>query len=101
MTVPITYQHIEQPSFDKSELIRKMVRMFAGGDSFGGFSPAQALAISCHESGRTREWYSRARSLYPALVSAAPDDSWDRMCAAYRPGFADVSFFAPVKSSFP
>jgi pimeloyl-ACP methyl ester carboxylesterase len=82
-------------------MIRKMVSMYAGGDSFGGFSPAQALAISCHETGRTKEWYSRARALYPALVSAAPDDSWDRLCATYRPGFADPSFFAPVASPIP
>jgi len=82
-------------------LITKLVRMFAGGGSFGGFSPAQALAISCHESGRTTEWYSRARSLYPVLVPAAPDDSWDKLCATYRPGFADPAFFAPVASDIP
>ncbi len=82
-------------------LIAKMVAMFAGGDAFGGFSPAQAYAISCHESGRTNLWYARARSLYPALVSAAPDDSWDRMCAEFRPGFADPAFFAPVASAIP
>ena len=81
--------------------ITKMVRMFAGGGSFGGFSPAQAMAISCHESGRTTEWYSRARSLYPALVPAAPNDSWDKLCATFRPGFADASFFAPVASDIP
>jgi pimeloyl-ACP methyl ester carboxylesterase len=82
-------------------MIRKMVSMYASGDSFGGFSPAQALAISCHETGRTREWYIRARALYPALVPAAPDDSWDRLCETYRPGFADPSFFAPVASDIP
>lgn len=82
-------------------IIRKMVSMYAGGDSFGNFSPAQALAISCHETGRTKEWYSRARALYPAMVPAAPDDSWDRLCATYRPGFADPSFFAPVASDIP
>jgi pimeloyl-ACP methyl ester carboxylesterase len=82
-------------------LITKMVSMFAGRDSFGDFSPAQALAISCHETGRTTEWYKRARALYPALVSAAPDDSWDRLCATYRPGFAHPAFFAPVASTIP
>jgi pimeloyl-ACP methyl ester carboxylesterase len=35
------------------------------------------------------------------LVSAAPDDSWDRLCATYRPGFAEPSFFAPVASDIP
>ena len=83
------------------ELIKAMVRMFAGGDSFGGYSPAQGLAIACHEGGRTREWYARARALYPALVGAAPDDSWDRLCATYRPGFANPAFFAPVASDIP
>jgi pimeloyl-ACP methyl ester carboxylesterase len=82
-------------------MIRKMVSKFAGGGSFGDFSPAQAMAISCYESGRTTDWYRRARSLYPALVPAAPDDGWDRMCATYRPGFADPSFFAPVASDIP
>ena len=81
--------------------IKKMVAMFAGGDSFGGFSPAQAYAISCHESGHTTAWYRRARALYPALVNPAPDDAWDSMCATYRPGFADPSFFAPVASDIP
>jgi pimeloyl-ACP methyl ester carboxylesterase len=84
-----------------TEMIKRMVAKFGGGGSFGGFSPAQALAISCHESGRTTEWYRRARRLYPAIVSAAPDDGWDRLCAAYRPGFADPSFFAPVGSDIP
>ncbi len=82
-------------------MIKKMVSMYGGGGSFGGFSPAQGLAISCYESGRTKEWYIRARGLYPALVPAAPDDSWDRLCATYRPGFADPSFFAPVASDIP
>lgn len=81
--------------------IRRMVAKYAGGDSFGGYSPAQGMAISCHEAGRTAEHYARARSLYPALVSAAPDDSWDRLCATFRPGFADPSFFAPVASNIP
>ncbi len=82
-------------------MIKKMVAKFAGGDSFGDYSPAQAFAISCHESGITTEWYKRARALYPALVSDAPADSWDQMCASYRPGFADPSFFAPVASDIP
>lgn len=81
--------------------IRRMVAKYAGGDSFGGYSPAQGMAISCHEAGRTAEHYARARRLYPALVSAAPDDSWDRLCATFRPGFADPSFFAPVASTIP
>lgn len=81
--------------------IRQMVAKYAGGGSFGGYSPAQAIAISCHESGRTTEHYSRAQSLYPGLVSATPDDGWDKLCATFRPGFADPSFFAPVASSIP
>ncbi len=82
-------------------LIKKLVGTFAGGGSFGGFSPAQARAISCHESGRTAEWFARARALYPTMASASPDDSWDRLCATFRPGFADPAFFAPVASSIP
>ena len=82
-------------------MIKKMVAKFASGDSFGDYSPAQGYAISCHESGRTSAWYRRARALYPALVSDASDDSWDQMCASYRPGFADPSFFAPVASDIP
>lgn len=82
-------------------IIKKIVAKFAGGDSFGGFSPAQAYAISCYESGYTTAWYRRARTLYPALVPAAPDDAWDRMCATFRPGFTDPSFFAPVSSNIP
>lgn len=84
-----------------SKMIRAMVAKYAAGDSFGGYSPAQGMAISCHETGRTEKWYARARALYPALVSPAPDDSWDRLCAAFRPGFADAGFFAPVASAIP
>lgn len=81
--------------------IRAMVAKYGGGGSFGGYSPAQAIAISCHETGRTVEHYARARHLYPALVSATPDDGWDRLCATFRPGFADPRFFAPVASTIP
>lgn len=83
------------------DLIRKLVKKFGGGDSFGGYSPAQGYAISCYESGRTRDWYQRARVLYPSLTPASPDDGWDRLCAAFRPGFAAPSFFAPVASTIP
>lgn len=82
-------------------VIRKMVAKYAGGDSFGDYSPAQAMAINCHETGRTTRWHTRARALYPALVSPSPDDSWDRLCATFRPGFAEASFFAPVSSTIP
>ena len=75
--------------------------MFAGGDSFGDFSPAQSYAISCHDSGYTEAWFRRARALYPGLAGSAPDNAWDQLCATFRPGFADASFFAPVVSSIP
>lgn len=81
--------------------IKRMAATFAGPGAFGGFSPAQAYAISCPESGRTRDWYARAQRLHPGLVSTAPADSWDRMCAAYKPGFVDPTFFAPVASPIP
>ena len=92
---------IDRAHSGDTAMIKKMVAKFAGGDSFGDFSPAQAYAISCHESGYTTAWYKRARALYPALMSPAPDDAWDRMCATYRPDFADPSFFAPVASNIP
>lgn len=84
-----------------ASFIKKMVAKFADGDAFGGYSPAQGIAISCFESGRTREWYVRAKAIYPGLVSAAPPDSWDRNCITFRPGFADPEFFAPVSSKIP
>ena len=84
-----------------TDVVRKMVAKFAGGESFGGLSAGQGLAISCHESGRTTEWYARARSLYPNLATSEPDYSWDRLCAVYRPDHADPAFFAPVASEIP
>jgi pimeloyl-ACP methyl ester carboxylesterase len=81
--------------------IKGLVRTFAGGETWGDYSPAQTFAIMCHESGRTRDWYARARRLYPALVPDAPDDSMDRTCAAFRPGFVAPEFFAPVASDIP
>jgi pimeloyl-ACP methyl ester carboxylesterase len=100
-TVKFVPLAIDRAYSGDTTLIKNMVAMFAGGGSFGGFSPAQAYAIGCHESGNTTEWYRRARALYPAMVSAAPDDSMDRLCAEFRPGFADASFFAPVSSAIP
>ena len=84
-----------------ADAIKGLVRTFASGNAFGDASRAQGFAISCHEGGRTRDAYARARALYPALVSATPDDSWDKLCAAFRPGYADPAFFAPVASSIP
>jgi pimeloyl-ACP methyl ester carboxylesterase len=92
---------IERAYAGDEATIRKMVAKYAGGDSFGGYSPAQGWAITCHESGRTARWYARAKALYPTLVSAAPADGMDKLCAAFRPGFADPSFFAPVASAIP
>ena len=100
-TVQFVPLAIERAHSGDEKFIKAMVSAFAGGDSFGGFSPAQGYAISCHESGRTAVWYRRAKSLYPSLVDAAPAESWDRMCETYRPGFADPNFFAPVASSIP
>ncbi|HEV2043780.1 MAG TPA: alpha/beta hydrolase, partial [Sphingomicrobium sp.] len=100
-TVQFVPMAIDRAHKGGSATIRAMVAKYGGGDSFGGYSPAQAIAISCHESGRTAEHYSRARSLYPALVSATPDDGWDKLCATFRPGFADPGFFAPVASTIP
>ena len=100
-TVKLVPLAIDRAHSGDNETIKKMVAMFAGGDSFGGFSPEQTFAINCHESGRTTEWFARARALYPSLVSAAPDDGWDNLCEAFRPGFADPSFFAPVASAIP
>jgi len=82
-------------------LIRSLVATYAGGGSFGGFSPAMARAVACYEAGVTAPWYARARSLHPAMVSGAPDDSWDRLCAGFRPGYAPAAFFAPVASNIP
>ncbi len=96
--VPLVIDHAHSGD---SATIRKLVVKYAGGDSFGAYSPAQAIAISCHEGGFTTESYARAKRLYPALVSASPKDGWDRMCAVFRPGFADPSFFAPVASAIP
>lgn len=92
---------IDRAHSGDTAVIKKLVAKFAGGDSFGDFSPAQAYAISCYELGFTAAWFRRARALYPALVNPASDDAWDRMCATYRPGFADPSFFAPVASDIP
>lgn len=94
-------QAIARAHAGDAAMVKRIVAMFAGGDSFGGFSPAQAFAINCHESGRTTEWFARARALYPALASSAPDDGWDNLCAAFRPGYADPAFFAPVASAIP
>jgi pimeloyl-ACP methyl ester carboxylesterase len=100
-TVRFVPEAIHRAHAGDAAMIKALVAKFGGGDSFGGFSPAQALAISCFETGRTSAWYARARKLYPALVPATPDDSWDRMCAAFRPGHADPAFFAPVASPIP
>ena len=83
------------------DLIKKIVAMYGGADSFGDYSPAQSHAIMCPESGRTTDWFVRARARYPAIAGGEPDDNWDRLCAAFRPGFVDAAFFAPVASDIP
>lgn len=100
-TVKFVPLAIDRAHSGDTTLIKKMVAMFSGGDSFGGYSPAQAYAIMCHESGRTTDWYARARSLHPSMVSDATDTNADRLCTTFRPGFADAAFFAPVSSSIP
>jgi pimeloyl-ACP methyl ester carboxylesterase len=95
----VVVMKLSAPSRD--EVIRKIVSVFGAGDAFGGYSPAQGMAIACHESGRTAAFFARARSLHPQLSSTAPDDSWDRVCEVYRPGFAPPDFFAPVASDIP
>jgi pimeloyl-ACP methyl ester carboxylesterase len=92
---------IDRAHAGDAEAIKGLVRTFTGGNAFGDRSTAQAYAIGCHEGGRTRDATARARVLYPALVSATPDDGWDRLCAAFRPGYADPAFFAPVASAIP
>ena len=100
-TVALVPQAIHKAHAGDADTIKGLVRMFGGKNSFGDMSPAQAMAISCHEGGRTHDWFARARSLYPALVPATPDDSWDRLCATFRPDFAPPEFFAPVRSGIP
>lgn len=100
-TVQLVPLAIERAWSGDEATLRKLVAKFAGGGSFGAYSPAQTMAITCHEAGRTAEWNARARKLHPALVPASPDDGTDRLCAAFRPGYADPSFFAPVASDIP
>ena len=92
---------IDRAHSGDEDLIRKIVAAYGGGDSFGGYSPAQSQAIMCPESGRTTDWFTRARVRYPAIAGGDPDDNWDRLCAAFRPGFVDPAFFAPVASDIP
>ena len=39
--------------------------------------------------------------MYPSLVPAGSDDSRDRLCEVFRPGYVDPTFFAPVASEIP
>ena len=55
----------------------------------------------CPESGRTADWFARARNRYPVIAGDDPDDNWDRLCAAFKPGFANPAFLAPVASDIP
>lgn len=100
-TVRFVPEVIHRAHAGDHRLIRTLVSRMGGSDSFGGYSHAQAQAINCHESGRTREWYARARLVHPALTPGRPDDGWDHLCAQFRPGFAEPGFFAPVASDIP
>ncbi|SKB35602.1 alpha/beta fold hydrolase [Sphingopyxis flava] len=92
---------IDRAHSGDTELVKKIVAAFGGGGSFGDYSPAQAHAIMCPESGRTAEWFARARERYPVIAGQDPDDRWDRLCATFRPGFVEASFLAPVESDIP
>ena len=92
---------IDRPHSGDDDLIKKIVAIYDDGDSFGDYSPAQSQAIMCAESGRTTDWFARARARYPAIAAGEPDDHGDRLCAAFRAGFVDPAFFSPIASDIP
>lgn len=92
---------IDRAHAGDTELVKRIVASFGGGDSFGAYSPAQSHAIMCPESGRTAEWFARARERHPVIAGQDPDDQWDRLCSTFRPGFVEASFLAPVESDIP
>ncbi|MXO74734.1 alpha/beta fold hydrolase [Altererythrobacter aerius] len=101
VTVKYVPLAIDRAHAGDDALVKKIVAAFGGGDSFGDYSPAQAHAIMCPESGRTADWFARARERFPVIAGEDPDDNWDTLCAAFRPGFVDPAFFAPVASDIP
>ncbi|MEO6444018.1 MAG: alpha/beta hydrolase [Gemmatimonadaceae bacterium] len=81
--------------------VRRLVSIYGGGGSFGDYSHAQAMAINCHEGGRTTLPTREALLRYPYLAGNDLAEGVDRICAAFQPVLAAPSQFAPVASDKP
>jgi pimeloyl-ACP methyl ester carboxylesterase len=82
-------------------IVRRLVAIFGGSDSFGEYSPAQSMAVNCHEGGRRVEAVREAMRRYPDLAGREQADGLDRICAIFQPMLAGAEVFAPVASDKP
>jgi pimeloyl-ACP methyl ester carboxylesterase len=82
-------------------VVRRLVAIYGGEDSFGDFSAAQAMAINCHEGGLSTSATRAAMRLFPHLGGNDLPESADRVCKAFQPRLAAPSLFAPVASDKP
>lgn len=83
------------------KVVRRLVAIYAGSDSFGDYSPAQSMAVNCHEGGRRADAIREAMRRYPDLGGHEPADDMDRICAAFQPVLAAPEQFSPVVSDKP
>ena len=82
--------------------IRTFVAAF-GDDSFGSYSPSQALIVNCHDvfAGGTAALVRRAIELNRDLAGDMVAEEQDRLCAEIGPARASANFFGPVESAIP
>ena len=92
---------IEDAAAGKDATVLALTDTFGGSDTFGGYSPVQALAVNCYEGGRRTDGNRDAMRRWPQFYGRDPVDAFDRKCAALQPDLAPPETFAPVASDAP
>ena len=92
---------IDEAAAGKDATVRALVDVFGGPDSFGSYSPVQALAVNCYEGGRRTDASRDAKRRWPQFSGQEPSEAFDQKCAALQPNLAPPATFAPVAGDAP
>ena len=99
--VPLAIQHA---ATGDEAVIRRIVKLYGGSNSFGDYSFGMAQTANCFEVqvGDTATAVRAAMQRYPFLIEAdAIPEEDDSECAAWQFERAPMEFFAPVQSTVP
>ena len=82
-------------------VVSRLVAIYGGNDTFGDDSPAQAMAVNCHEGGRRTESTREATRRHPEFAGNDPAEGLDRICETFQPVHVAPELFSPVVSDKP